>query len=408
MSQLKDLVVTGKARFIGNVYAENIVGKSSEAETANKDKLNQKIDTTYVKDISVNGKTVTFTKGNGSTYSFDTFSDQYNTMPQLSSEFNDKVVQYTGETDSNFTNGYFYKGVEDTYLAPNGTRYKYKYYIYMNFTYQSVKYEADLYTNQKIGALSTDSGHFYVYYNNTIVELSASSNGPGVYTNNDKFKYFPVPGGQQIILDHCVDVKQGLAGFSLYYPVGGYPSDFNINIPLFNNQTALTNYLIAPSDAYHWERVNTQPEAAPYQLPIASSSTLGGIKVGENLAIDNNGVLSASASSNIILATDTLTSAIADGDNADVIVFEFNCKTPVDMVEFFANINLQVSTTVNNNYGDCDLTITYILDDVTKATLIQTFKDGYNIVSLNYILTELTQGNHIFKVNFAPVGGSIS
>lgn len=33
-----------------------------------------------------------------------------------------------------------------------------------------------------------------------------------------------------------------------------------------------------------------------YELPIASSSTLGGIKVGANLSIDENGVLSASAS----------------------------------------------------------------------------------------------------------------
>lgn len=35
-------------------------------------------------------------------------------------------------------------------------------------------------------------------------------------------------------------------------------------------------------------------EATPYTLPIASDDTLGGIKVGDNLTIDQNGVLSAS------------------------------------------------------------------------------------------------------------------
>ena len=33
--------------------------------------------------------------------------------------------------------------------------------------------------------------------------------------------------------------------------------------------------------------------AAPYVLPIASSSTLGGVKVGQNLTIDSDGTLNA-------------------------------------------------------------------------------------------------------------------
>ena len=39
----------------------------------------------------------------------------------------------------------------------------------------------------------------------------------------------------------------------------------------------------------------------PYELPIASENTLGGIKVGANLSIDANGVLSATASSDVEL-----------------------------------------------------------------------------------------------------------
>lgn len=46
-------------------------------------------------------------------------------------------------------------------------------------------------------------------------------------------------------------------------------------------------------DSGEWVNAN------PYSLPIASASTLGGIKVGQNLSIDANGVLSATASSDV-------------------------------------------------------------------------------------------------------------
>ena len=43
-------------------------------------------------------------------------------------------------------------------------------------------------------------------------------------------------------------------------------------------------------------------ETSSYELPIASSETLGGIKVGANLSIDENGVLSATGSGDLIYA----------------------------------------------------------------------------------------------------------
>jgi hypothetical protein len=217
----------------------------------------------------------------------------------------------------------------------------------------------------------------------------------------------------------------------------GFDRNTYPDIPYFTNYEEALEYLSSP--AYIWEQVDSQPEytlpnastatlggikvgqnlsidengvlsaSDSYVLPAATASTLGGIKVGENLTIDNTGVLSAEAATKIVPATNISVSPIVDGSNSDVLTFEFNCKKAVDMIEFFANVNLLVSTTVSNeNYSDCVLTITYSLDDVVKATLNQTYRDGYNIVSLNYIITELTQGNHVFKVNFAPVGGSIS
>ncbi len=71
MSQLKDLVVTGKSRFIGTVYADDIVGNvrgiASEATLALKDIRSQQIDTTYIKGMSINDRLVTLTKGDNST-----------------------------------------------------------------------------------------------------------------------------------------------------------------------------------------------------------------------------------------------------------------------------------------------------------------------------------------------------
>ena len=56
-----------------------------------------------------------------------------------------------------------------------------------------------------------------------------------------------------------------------------------------------------------------------YTLPIASSSTLGGIKVGSGLNIDSNGVLSASAQNyNLPIATSSILGGVTIGPNINV------------------------------------------------------------------------------------------
>ena len=42
-----------------------------------------------------------------------------------------------------------------------------------------------------------------------------------------------------------------------------------------------------------------------YELPIASASTLGGVKIGEGISIDSNGVISASGGESVEEATTT-------------------------------------------------------------------------------------------------------
>jgi len=472
MSQLKDLVVTGKARFIGQVYANNLVGKISEADIAYKDTLNQNISATYIKDASVSGKTVTFIKGNGSTFSFDTYdttytqasSDtlglvkvgqnlsidnngilsaynlQYDTMPTADESMAGKVIQYTGETTANYTKGYFYKCVQNPdasvpgeYTGPDGNIYEYiwsanvydaDYVVYSHYPFcywtQRVQSTDKPYlltgvsenNNLYLGSLGTRQGSYYALFT-SFYPQGFSNDTDVIITRNGEAMH---------------------ADWSWAVSTSVYEST---NTKGFDTVEECFAYLTA--SAYIWEQVDSQPEytlpnastatlggikvgqnlsidengvlsaSDSYVLPAATASTLGGIKVGENLTIDNTGVLSAEAATKIVPATNISVSPIADGSNSDVLTFEFNCKKAVDMIEFFANVNLLVSTTVSNeNYSDCVLTITYSLDDVVKATLNQTYRDGYNIVSLNYIITELTQGNHVFKVNFAPVGGSIS
>ena len=61
-----------------------------------------------------------------------------------------------------------------------------------------------------------------------------------------------------------------------------------------NGQTgALTTKTINGNDILGTGDITIEGGEAQYDLPIASSSTLGGIKVGNGLSIDADGVLSA-------------------------------------------------------------------------------------------------------------------
>lgn len=50
---------------------------------------------------------------------------------------------------------------------------------------------------------------------------------------------------------------------------------------------------IPTSNSYRWSGSTYIVVSSPYVLPIASVNTLGGVKIGDGLSIDNNGILSA-------------------------------------------------------------------------------------------------------------------
>lgn len=66
MAQLNDLIVTGASRFLGNIYG-TLNGNADTATKATQDSAGQQINTTYIKGLSVSGKTITYTKGDGKT-----------------------------------------------------------------------------------------------------------------------------------------------------------------------------------------------------------------------------------------------------------------------------------------------------------------------------------------------------
>ena len=76
MASLKDLLVTGTARILGKIYAGgfvgNLSGNADSATKASKDSANQQINSTYIKSLSVSGRTITITKGDNSTSTITT------------------------------------------------------------------------------------------------------------------------------------------------------------------------------------------------------------------------------------------------------------------------------------------------------------------------------------------------
>lgn len=70
MAQLKDLIVSGATRILGKTYSPEFIGKlTGNADTATKatgDSNGQNIVSTYIKNLSIDGKTLNIYKGNGS------------------------------------------------------------------------------------------------------------------------------------------------------------------------------------------------------------------------------------------------------------------------------------------------------------------------------------------------------
>ena len=98
-----------------------------------------------------------------------------------------------------------------------------------------------------------------------------------------------------------------------------------------------------------------------YTLPIASSTTLGGVKIGANLSIDSNGILSATANSySLPIASNTRLGGIKVGNNLTI------------------DSNGVLSAVINNNGN------TNTLDNYSGATLNDKMVAMFNDINTNH------------------------
>ena len=112
-----------------------------------------------------------------------------------------------------------------------------------------------------------------------------------------------------------------------------------------------------------------------------------------------------------ILPTDIEESNISSGSSSDVLEFEFYCNDEEEKSSFYSSLNFTIATDVDSNndvYGDCTLTVTYYKDGTAVEVQTHTFGDGSFMVMLNYLLSNMSVGNHTFKIRFALSGGSMS
>ena len=101
---------------------------------------------------------------------------------------------------------------------------------------------------------------------------------------------------------------------------------------------------------------------------------------------------------------------IGNGENHDIMTFEFYSSTEGEKSSFYSLLNYEVETAVGTGdiYGDCTITFTFKLDNSSAATLIVSGGDCYKETMLNFLLENLSKGNHTFVVNMAVTGGSVS
>lgn len=142
--------------------------------------------------------------------------------------------------------------LDNKYLAPNGQKYYYKYTYYGIYSYQGFTADFDVYTNIKIGCLSTDR-KAYALYNGTMVKVAVNSAPAGTYTNGDSgsasndYVHYNQSGYTSYYIEQCYYSRSGQNGIQLIVVKDpsepNYPGSFNSTFPIFSTEQALLEYL---------------------------------------------------------------------------------------------------------------------------------------------------------------------
>lgn len=139
---------------------------------------------------------------------------------------------------------------------------------------------------------------------------------------------------------------------------------------------------------------------AGYTLPIATDITLGGVKVGDNLTIDGDGVLSAGNSYVLPAATDSTLGGIIVGDNltitANGVLSGVNSYTlPTATNSTLGGVIVGSGVSVNN--GTISVNTNYLNNSTTNSTYSysESSISGFNYAALTLTATGANSTNSV-------------
>lgn len=97
---------------------------------------------------------------------------------------------------------------------------------------------------------------------------------------------------------------------------------------------------------------------AAYELPIATNDTLGGIKIGANLTIREDGTMDAEASSSSLIFENITVAATAWIEDTTYEEFGYKAEIPCTGVtaDFFSDVTFDVTEAISGNYAPISLT----------------------------------------------------
>lgn len=155
---------------------------------------------------------------------------------------------------------------------------------------------------------------------------------------------------------------------------------------------------IPTNQSYRWSGSTYIVISSPYILPTASANVLGGIKVGTNLSIDNNGVLSAAGA------------AYTAGDGIDITSNEISVDTTVcriggtDSQQALNAPDIVNNVAYNSSTGKLTMVKNSVSSDIVEIvtsgfqliTNENTGADVFTAVGTATIINDTTTGADVF------------
>lgn len=237
--------------------------------------------------------------GGGGDVDYTKIVQKTSSMPAASSSNAGYVYMYQGETNQTYTHGYIY---ENQYAA---------------------NYAGTIaFTPAGISVSDEDFSSFLNTWKQYLTTPTLVTNGTITYhADSDLWR--------MVMKDAN---NQQIGTLQLYqedYEDSGFTFPAN---PQDGDTYSFTTTITEASSSYQWVRLDVQPSNSDvYVLPPATASTLGGVKVGENLTVEADGTLNATGGGNTFseasLSMPTGSQALSDPDLYNYIKTLYDAST---------------------------------------------------------------------------------